>query len=126
MDGIEVSRPTETSVLGIIKGNKPGRKVGLRADIDALPIQEDRDDLDFTSEINGSMHACAHDAHAAMLLGAAKVLSNNKNLVHGEIYLIFQHAEETPPGGAREMVATGQFDDLDVVFAQHVMTTLPV
>jgi amidohydrolase len=126
MEGIEVSRPTETSVLGIIKGNKPGRKVGLRADIDALPIQEDRDDLDFTSEINGSMHACAHDAHTAMLLGAAKVLSNNKDLIHGEIYLIFQHAEETPPGGAREMVATGQFNDLDVVFAQHIMTTLPV
>ncbi|CAM4353124.1 M20 metallopeptidase family protein [Lacicoccus alkaliphilus] len=126
MDGIEVSRPTETSVLGIIKGEQPGRKVGLRADIDALPIQEDRDDLDFTSEIDGKMHACGHDAHAAMLLGAAKVLSNNKDKIHGEVYLIFQHAEETPPGGAREMVATGQFDDLDVVFAQHIMTTLPV
>lgn len=126
MDGIEISRPTETSVLGIIKGTNPGRKVGLRADIDALPIQEDRDDLGFTSEIDGKMHACAHDAHAAMLLGAAEVLSNNKDKIHGEVYLIFQHAEETPPGGAKEMVATGQFDDLDVVFAQHIMTTLPV
>lgn len=126
MDGIEISRPTKTSVLGIIRGAHPGRKVGLRADIDALPIQEDRDDLDFTSEIDGRMHACAHDAHAAMLLGAAKVLSQNKDHIHGEIYLIFQHAEEVPPGGAREMVATGQFDDLDVVFAQHIMTTLPV
>ncbi|MCD2137910.1 M20 metallopeptidase family protein [Salinicoccus halitifaciens] len=126
MDGIEISRPTKTSVLGIIRGAHPGRKVGLRADIDALPIQEDRNDLDFTSEIDGRMHACAHDAHAAMLLGAAKVLSQNKDHIHGEIYLIFQHAEEMPPGGAREMVATGQFDDLDVVFAQHIMTTLPV
>ncbi len=126
MDGIEISRPTETSVLGIIRGGHPGRKVGLRADIDALPIQEDREDLDFTSEIDGRMHACAHDAHAAMLLGAAKVLSKNKDHIHGEVYLIFQHAEEVPPGGAKEMVATGQFDDLDVVFAQHIMTTLPV
>lgn len=126
MDGIEISRPTKTSVLGIIRGAHSGRKVGLRADIDALPIQEDRDDLDFTSEIDGKMHACAHDAHAAMLLGAAKVLSQNKDHIHGEVYLIFQHAEEVPPGGAREMVATGQFDDLDVVFAQHIMTTLPV
>ena len=93
MDGIDIQRPTETSVLGIIKGEKPGRKVGLRADIDALPIQEDRDDLDFVSEIDGKMHACGHDSHASMLLGAAEVLSKNKDKISGEIYLIFQHAE---------------------------------
>lgn len=126
MNGIEISRPTETSVLGIIKGNHPGRKVGLRGDIDALPIQEDRDDLDFVSEIDGKMHACGHDSHAAMLLGAAEVLAEHKDKIHGEIYLIFQHAEELPPGGAKEMVATGLFDDLDVVFAQHIMTTKPL
>src|SRR5699024_9842575 len=105
MNGIEISRPTPTSVLGIIKGEHPGRKVGLRGDIDALPIQEDRDDLDFVSEIDGVMHACGHDSHAAMLLGAAKVLSDNKDKIHGEVYLIFQHAEGLPPGGAQEMVA---------------------
>lgn len=126
MDGIEIQRPTKTSVLGIIKGDKPGRKVGLRADIDALPIQEDRDDLDFVSEIDGKMHACGHDSHASMLLGAAEVLSKNKDKIYGEIYLIFQHAEELPPGGAIEMVETGLFDDLDVVFAQHIMTTKPI
>lgn len=126
MNGIEISRPTETSVLGIIKGDHPGRKVGLRGDIDALPIQEDRDDLDFVSEIDGVMHACGHDSHAAMLLGAAQVLADNKDKIHGEIYLIFQHAEELPPGGAQEMVATGLFDDLDVVFAQHIMTSKPL
>lgn len=126
MDGIDIQRPTETSVLGIIKGEKPGRKVGLRADIDALPIQEDRDDLDFVSEIDGKMHACGHDSHASMLLGAAEVLSKNKDKISGEIYLIFQHAEELPPGGAIEMVETGLFDDLDVVFAQHIMTTKPI
>lgn len=126
MNGIEISRPTETSVLGIIKGDHPGRKVGLRGDIDALPIQEDRDDLDFVSEVDGVMHACGHDSHAAMLLGAAQVLSDNKDKIHGEIYLIFQHAEELPPGGAQEMVATGLFDDLDVVFAQHIMTSKPL
>ena len=126
MDGIEIQRPTKTSVLGIIKGDKPGRKVGLRADIDALPIQENRDDLDFVSEIDGKMHACGHDSHASMLLGAAEVLSKNKDKISGEIYLIFQHAEELPPGGAIEMVETGLFDDLDVVFAQHIMTTKPI
>ena len=126
MNGIEISRPTETSVLGIIKGDHPGRKVGLRGDIDALPIQEDREELDFASEIDGVMHACGHDSHAAMLLGAASVLADNKDKIHGEIYLIFQHAEELPPGGAQEMVATGLFDDLDVVFAQHIMTSKPL
>src|SRR5699024_5484900 len=100
--------------------------VGLRADIDALPIQEDRDDLDFVSEIDGKMHACGHDSHASMLLGAAEVLSKNKDKISGEIYLIFQHAEEVPPGGAIEMVETGSFDDFDVVFAQHTMTTKPI
>ncbi|MCG1009763.1 amidohydrolase [Salinicoccus sp. ID82-1] len=122
---IEVSRPTETSVLGIIKGKNPGRKVGLRADIDALQIQEERDDIDFASENEGAMHACGHDGHAAILLGAAKVLVQNLDVLHGEVYLIFQHAEEVPPGGAAEMVATGLFDDLDFIYGQHLFTPIP-
>ncbi|MBP2077055.1 amidohydrolase [Oceanobacillus polygoni] len=126
MDHIEFSRPTKTSVLGIIKGKKPGKKIGLRADIDALPIQEERDDLEFKSKKAGVMHACGHDGHAAILLGAARVLSQNIDLVSGEIYLIFQHAEEQPPGGAQEMVATGLFNDLDFVYGQHLFTPISV
>ncbi|MFC4023628.1 amidohydrolase [Oceanobacillus longus] len=126
MDNIELSRPTKTSVLGIIKGKKPGKKIGLRADIDALPIQEERDDLDFASTKEGVMHACGHDGHAAMLLGAARVLSQNVDAISGEIYLIFQHAEEAPPGGAQEMVATGLFNDLDFVYGQHLFTPIPI
>ncbi|MFC3418977.1 M20 family metallopeptidase [Salinicoccus hispanicus] len=122
---IEISRPTETSVLGIIKGANPGRKVGLRADIDALQIQEERDDIDFISENENAMHACGHDGHAAILLGAAKVLVGNIDSLHGEVYLIFQHAEEVPPGGAAEMVATGLFDDLDFIYGQHLFTPIP-
>ncbi|WP_249870540.1 amidohydrolase [Oceanobacillus saliphilus] len=125
MDNIELSRPTKTSVLGIIKGKKPGKKIGLRADIDALPIQEERDDLDFASVKDGVMHACGHDGHAAMLLGAARVLSQNVEAISGEVYLIFQHAEEVPPGGAQEMVATGLFNDLDFVYGQHLFTPIP-
>ncbi|MFC2947041.1 amidohydrolase [Virgibacillus sediminis] len=124
--GIDISRPTETSVLGIIKGGKPGKKIGLRADIDGLPIQEERDDLDFVSENEGTMHACGHDGHASILLGAAKVLAGQAETLHGEIYLIFQHAEEDPPGGAREMVETGLFDDLDFIYGQHLFSTIPV
>ncbi|GAB2481809.1 amidohydrolase [Alkalibacterium psychrotolerans] len=122
---IEIQRPTETSVLGIIKGGKPGKKIGLRADIDALPINEERSDIDFVSENDGVMHACGHDGHASILLGAAKVLAGEKEELHGEIYLIFQHAEETPPGGAVEMVETGLFDDLDFIYGQHLFTPIP-
>ncbi len=125
MAGIEVSRPTETSVLGVIKGVHPGKKIGLRADIDALEIQEEREDIDFVSENEGAMHACGHDGHAAILLGAAKVLSKNVDQLHGTIYLIFQHAEEVPPGGAREMMATGLFDELDFIYGQHLFTPIP-
>ncbi|GAB3057241.1 M20 family metallopeptidase [Salinicoccus sesuvii] len=121
---IEISRPTETSVLGIVKGATPGLKVGLRADIDALQINEERDDIDFISENEGAMHACGHDGHAAILLGAAKVLVENIDALHGEVYLIFQHAEEVPPGGAAEMVATGLFDDLDFIYGQHLFTPI--
>lgn len=122
---IEIQRPTETSVLGIIKGGKPGKKIGLRADIDALPINEERSDIDFVSENDGVMHACGHDGHASILLGAAKVLAGEKEELHGEIYLIFQHAEETPPGGAVEMVETGLFDDLEFIYGQHLFTPIP-
>ena len=125
MGDIEISQPTETSVLGIIRGAKPGRRIGLRADIDALPIQEERTDIDFVSANDGAMHACGHDGHAAILLGAAKVLVQNIDALHGEVYLIFQHAEEAPPGGAQEMVATGLFDDLDFIYGQHLFTPIP-
>lgn len=122
---IEVTRPTETSVLGIIKGAKPGKKIGLRADIDALPIDEERTDIDFVSENKDIMHACGHDGHASILLGAAKVLVDQIDDLHGEVYLIFQHAEETPPGGAVDMVRTGLFDDLDFIYGQHLFTPIP-
>lgn len=121
---IEISRPTKTSVLGIIRGNKPGKTIALRADIDALPITEEAD-VPFKSQNPGVMHACGHDTHAAMLLGAARVLSQITDQFGGTIKLIFQHAEELTPGGAQEVIATGCLDDAEFIYGQHIITPMP-
>ncbi|MDQ0160487.1 M20 metallopeptidase family protein [Alkalibacillus salilacus] len=118
----------ETGVLGIIEGSKPGKTVGLRADIDALPIQEKADE-DFKSEVDGKMHACGHDAHTAMLLGTARNLQARKDEIEGTVLLIFQPAEEnSPTGGSQQMMDDGVFDEIepDVLVAQHVWPGLPV
>lgn len=120
MENIEVVRPTATSVMGIIKGKSGGKTVALRADIDALPIEEEAD-VDFRSENKGAMHACGHDTHAAMLLGAASVLSQMTEKFAGTVKLIFQHAEEVTPGGAQEILKTGLLDDVDYIYGSHVM-----
>ncbi|HIW13182.1 MAG TPA: amidohydrolase [Candidatus Salinicoccus stercoripullorum] len=119
-DGIEVTRPTETSVLGVLRGTKTdGPVILLRADIDALPVKEETG-AEYASEKPGVMHACGHDAHAAMLLGAARELSSMRSEMDGEIRFIFQHAEEDFPGGAHELVDLGVADGVDYAFALHV------
>ena len=100
-------------------GTRPGKVIALRADMDALPIQEDTN-LSFSSKNEGVMHACGHDGHTAMLLGAAKILSGLKEDIHGEIRFLFQHAEELFPGGAKEMVAAGVLDNVDAVTGLHL------
>lgn len=122
MPSLEVSRPTATSVLAVLKGNKYSPEVptiAFRADMDALPIQEEAD-VPFVSKKPGVMHACGHDAHTAMLLGAAKALSERADEISGEIRFIFQHAEESPPGGAAELVEKGVVEGVDYAFALHV------
>ncbi|WHY03276.1 amidohydrolase [Neobacillus sp. DY30] len=121
---LELSRPTKTSVAARLKGSKPGKVIAIRADMDALPIQE-ATELSFASVNNGVMHACGHDGHTSMLLGAAKILIEQKESLCGEIVFIFQHAEELPPGGAKEMVAAGVLDGVDEVVGIHLMTTIP-
>ncbi|MDQ0862205.1 amidohydrolase [Bacillus sp. V2I10] len=101
--GLTVTRPTKTSVVASLMGSQPGKVLGLRADMDALPIHEENN-MDYTSGNFGVMHACGHDGHTAMLLGAAKVLTQMKDEIKGEVRFIFQHAEELPPGGAQELV----------------------
>jgi amidohydrolase len=119
---LEVERPTETSVLARLRTGKPGPTVALRADIDALPIQEESG-VDFASERPGAMHACGHDGHTAMLLGAASQLAAH-DLGGGELRFIFQHGEELAPGGARDMVAAGAMDGVDFIYGCHLWTPL--
>jgi amidohydrolase len=118
--GIEHRRVANTGVVGVIRGALPGRVVALRADMDALPITE-RTGLPYASEIEGKMHACGHDAHTAMLLGAARVLQGMRTELHGNVVLIFQPAEEGP-GGAEPMIAHGALDDpkVEMIAMLHV------
>lgn len=107
--GIEHRRIAKTGVVGVIRGAKPGHVVGLRADMDALPITE-KSGEPFASEVPGKMHACGHDAHTAMLLGAARILQGMRADLSGAVVLLFQPAEEGP-GGAEVMIAEGALDD---------------
>ena len=122
---IEHEFVTETGIVAIIKGKNPEKKtIALRADIDALPIQEKNECL-YKSTIDGVMHACGHDAHAAMLLGAANILNQLKDEFEGTIKLIFQPGEEKLPGGASVMIEKDVLKDVDVIIAQHVYPDLP-
>ncbi|MBB6099306.1 amidohydrolase [Deinobacterium chartae] len=126
MPNLEVSRPTATSVLAVLRGGAgPGRTVLLRADMDALPILEEND-LEFASQNPGVMHACGHDGHTAMLLGAAQVLSREQASLRGELRFIFQHAEELFPGGAQELVDAGVMEGVDVAVGAHLFSPIPV
>ncbi len=117
----------QTGVVGVIKGRKSdsGKTIGLRADMDALPILE-KNNLPYCSVNTGRMHACGHDGHTAMLLGAAKVLAESRNF-DGTVVLIFQPAEEGE-GGGRAMVEDGMMDRFDVqeVYAMHNLPNMPV
>jgi amidohydrolase len=132
--GIEVREGVgQTGVVGVLRGGKPGRTVALRADMDALPVTE-QTGLPFASKVRstyngqdvGVMHACGHDAHVAMLLGAAELLAGMRAELPGTVLLLFQPAEEgggpAETGGAEAMLADGAFDDPkpDAVFGLHV------
>jgi amidohydrolase len=132
--GIEVQEGVaKTGVVGLLKGNKPGKVVALRADIDALPVTE-RNNLPFKSNVTstyngketGVMHACGHDSHVAILMGVAEVLSKMKDQIQGTVKFIFQPAEEGAPkgeeGGAELMVKEGVLKnpDVDAIFGLHI------
>ncbi|WP_405198120.1 amidohydrolase [Christiangramia sp. LLG6405-1] len=138
--GIETTTGiAKTGVVGILKGDKPGKTLALRADIDALPVTE-KNDLEFkstkTTEFLGSqtgvMHACGHDTHTAILMGVAEILSKHKDKINGTVKFIFQPAEEGPPpgeeGGASLMIKEGVLEnpDVDAIFGLHINAATPV
>lgn len=128
-----------TGVVGVLKGNSPGKVVALRADMDALPVTE-RNNLPFKSTVTseflgeqvGVMHACGHDTHVAILMGVAEVLSKNKDKIKGSVKFVFQPAEEGPPpgeeGGALLMIKEGVLKnpDVDAIFGLHINSQTPV
>lgn len=127
LDEIGVPYTTErTWVVALIEGAYPGKTIAIRADIDALPLQEP-EGCSFRSEHEGMMHACGHDAHTAAALGAAKVLNGLRGQLRGCVKFLFQPAEETD-GGAEPMVAAGVMENphVDHVYGMHVMPHLPV
>lgn len=122
---LEVSRPTKFSVMARLIGGQKGKTLAIRADMDALPIQEENT-FDFVSQKPGVMHACGHDGHTAILLGAAKILSGMKDKIKGEIRFLFQHAEEYFPGGAQEMVDAGVLEGVDFVIGAHLISNFEI
>lgn len=112
-------------VVAVLRGARPGKTVALRADFDALAIQEEND-LPYKSKVAGKMHACGHDGHTATLLGLAKALNKMKSEIKGNIIFIHQHAEEVAPGGAKPMIEDGCLDGVDVIFGTHLWAPTPI
>jgi amidohydrolase len=125
LKGLEIETKmmvNRTGVRGILRGSLPGKTIALRADLDALPVQEETD-LPYKSKNAGTMHACGHDAHVAMLLGAAMVLAEWKKELTGNVVFIFQPAEETG-AGAKPMIEEGVLEGVDGIFGLHVYVPL--
>jgi amidohydrolase len=117
-------RISPTGIVARLDGIKPGPVIALRADIDALPMTE-KSGVEFASKNEGVMHACGHDCHTAMLLGALYVLYEHRKELEGSFVFIFQAAEETFPGGAKDLVKKGVLDGVDAIIGQHTSPKIP-
>jgi len=122
--GIEYKDCAVTGVVGTIKGGKPGRTIALRADMDALEITE-LNEVEYKSKNPGIMHACGHDGHTAMLLGAARALNEIKDELEGTVKLLFQPAEEMI-SGAKTMIKEGALEGVEFIFGQHLWNDVEV
>lgn len=112
-------------LIGILAGSQAGKTIALRADFDALPIDDEKE-VPYKSQNPGVMHACGHDGHTAALLGTAEALSHFRQQLKGKVIFIFQPAEELPPGGAKFMIEDGVLDDVDYVFGAHLNSQGPL
>lgn len=122
--GLDPARPLPNAVVAELQGASPGPTVALRADLDALPVAEETG-LPFASSRPGVMHACGHDGHTAMLLGAARLLLSHRETLAGRVRLLFQPAEETPPGGALPLMEAGALEGVDAILGLHLWAWLP-
>lgn len=122
--GIPYVAKFNTGTVATIKGNNPGKTVALRADMDALPV-DDKTGCEYASKVPGRNHACGHDTHTSMLLGAAKILNEMKDEINGTVKLFFQPAEEVGIG-AKGMIADGCMEGVDNVFAIHISAGVEV
>ncbi|MFD0671837.1 M20 family metallopeptidase [Cohnella sp. GCM10027633] len=113
-----------TGVIGTLVGGKPGRTIAMRADIDALPIQDEKDAA-YKSTVPGVMHACGHDGHTSELLAVAKYYSLRRDETEGTRVFLFQPGEEFLPGGATAMIADGALDGVDAVYGVHLWSPMP-
>ncbi len=113
-----------TGLIAVVEGMPGGKTVALRADMDALPLREEGD-KEYISENPEACHACAHDGHMAIMMGAAKVLSEKRESFHGKAVFLFQPSEEKIPGGARSMIEEGALRGVDAVFGLHLWQPLP-
>lgn len=122
--GIPYRLTEPTGLIADIVGKGPGKTVALRADIDALPVEEVTEGLAYKSEADGKMHACGHDSHMAMLLTAVKVLNSVRDRFNGTVRIIFQPAEEIAVG-AKLMIEQGALDGVDSIFGEHIWSPMP-
>jgi amidohydrolase len=122
--GLPVKKMARTGLRAELEGKAGEKAVALRADMDALPIQEEGDQ-EYISENSGAAHVCGHDGHMAILMGAASILAKKRDWFSGKVVFLFQPAEELPPGGAKEMVDEGALDGVDAVFGLHLWQPLP-
>ena len=122
--GIPVQAMAKTGLHGVLNGKPGGKTVALRADIDALPLQEEGK-KEYTSENPRAAHACGHDGHMAILMGAAELLCRRKESFQGKVVFLFQPSEERIPGGAKSMIAEGALEGVDSIFGLHLWQLLP-
>lgn len=121
--GLQVETLAKTGLRAVLAGKPGGRTVALRADMDALPLEEEGD-KEYISQNPGTTHACAHDGHMAVIMGAAKILSQMKDRFSGKVVFLFQPSEERIPGGAKLMIEEGALEGVDAIFGLHLWQDL--